>query len=128
MEDFNPFYLNNVNTEGGQSSGLNRGDDEPIGEPSKRMPQDIPIPNEDEQVLEDEDHIIDDVEVDMESFKRNFANVPDNEAYHDAHFDLDVFDSASEEDGDYEAARNSALRKLGKQKSLSEVSKEGFYV
>ena len=85
MENFDPFYPNNVNTEVGQSSGLNRSDVEPIvetetGEPSKGNKKDIPNTEVDDQALEDEDHLIDDVEVDMESFKRNFANESEKEA------------------------------------------------
>ena len=132
---------NIVVTEVGQSSGLNRGDDETvvvtkIGESSRMKKDDKRSTKEVDDVFTELENIIEDVDVDMEDFRENYhRNVkcaeeeePQEEEAEEEDVDLHDFDSASDCDGDYEADRNRAIRKLEKMQKEGMISPGNFYV
>lgn len=95
--------------------------------------------SEDSEFIVDNEHIIDDVEVDMEEFKRNTDNDVEwlgcNEAEEensvelvDEDVDLEGFESVSDAD-DEEAERERALKKLRKESVVDEMEgKVNFFV
>nr|GEW79284.1 transposase, mutator type [Tanacetum cinerariifolium] len=83
--------------------------------------------DEDSDYMEDEENPIDDVEVDMGDFRNNIdkniewigfseEEVENIEVGTDEELDLEDLDSATDSEGDFEAKRNKALRKLSKKK------------
>nr|GEU88694.1 hypothetical protein [Tanacetum cinerariifolium] len=107
----------------GQSSGINKQVDE------------------DSDYMEDEENPIDDVEVDMKDFRNNIdknvewigfskEEVENIKLGTDEELNLEDFDSETDSEGDFEAERNKALRKLSKkERSTKGMNCEGnFYL
>ncbi|GKB33965.1 hypothetical protein Tco_0873366, partial [Tanacetum coccineum] len=86
----------------------------------------MPNIGEDEDVLVDEDNILKDVHVDMGQFRRKYNKnvewegftkhqIENNDDFEDEELNLEDFYSETDCEGDVEADRNKALRKLAKQ-------------
>nr|GEV83884.1 hypothetical protein [Tanacetum cinerariifolium] len=96
---------------------------------------------EDKDVLADKDNIIEDVSIDTGEFRRKCKKnveregftehqIENNDDFEDEELNLKDFNSETECDGDVEAERNKALRKLAKQQPFLEgvVTKDNFFV
>ncbi|GJR36991.1 mutator type transposase [Tanacetum coccineum] len=92
----------------------------------------MPNIGEDDDVLVNEDNIIEDVPVDMGNFRRKCKKnvewegftehqIENNDDFEDEELNLEDFDSETGCEGDVEAERNKALRKLAKQQPFLEV-------